>query len=104
MPSKKKTINPDKVFSDDFRKGRISYQRIKKVEWKAYVEKYGDIIYLDKPSVFNMWKPKNKKSLVVKKAYQYTDILEICIYHAGDYIKCKKEEELNKVISVSEEG
>ena len=101
MPSKKKVINPDKVFSDKFRKGKIPYQRITKLEWTAYVSKYGNIIYTDKPSIWNGWSQKNKKTLLVK-SYPYTNILEVSIYHAGDYIKCKKEEEL-RTIGVSEE-
>ena len=50
MPSKKKVIDPDKVFSDKFRKGKIPFQRITKTEWAAYVSKYGNIIYTDKLS------------------------------------------------------
>lgn len=101
MPSKKKVINPDKVFSDKFRKGKIPFQRITKAEWAAYVSKYGNIIYTDKPSIWNGWSQKNKKTLLVK-SYPYTNILEVSIYHAGDYTKRKQEEEL-RTIGVSEE-
>ena len=102
MPSKKKVIDPDKVFSDKFRKGKIPFQRITKTEWAAYVSKYGNVIYTDKPSIWNGWSKGIKRTLLVK-SYPYTNILEVSIYHAGDYIKCKKEEELNRIIGVSEE-
>ena len=104
MPSKKKEFDPDKVLNS-----RLSWQRgyrqvIEKQVLKTYIIKYGPKIktYSEKPTIFNFWKIEEKYRPLIIKPIQYTGLLEISVYWVGESKKCK-EEELNRIIGVSEE-
>ena len=105
MPSKKKEFDPDKVLNS-----RLSWQRgyrqvIEKRALKAYIIKYGPKIktYSEKPTIFNFWKIEEKDRPLIIKPIQYTGLLEISVYWLGEGRKHKKDEELTRIIGVSEE-
>ena len=104
-PRKKKNFNPDKVLHS-----RLSWQRgyrqvIEKQALKAYIIKYGPEIktYSEKPTIFNFWKVEEKIRPLVIKPIQYTGLLKVSVYWVGEGRKHKEEEELNRIVGVSEE-
>lgn len=105
MPPKKKVINPDKVLHP-----QLSYQRgysqvITKEYLRAYIIKYGPEIktYSKKPTIFNFWKVTGKIRPLIIKPIQYTGLLKVSVYWIGESRKHKEDEELNRIIGVSEE-
>ena len=105
MLSKKKVINPDKVLHPRLSYQRGYYQILKKQELQAYVIKYGAEIktYSEKPTIFNFWKVEEKIRPLIIKPIQYTGLLKVSVYWVGEGRKHKEEEELNRIIGVSEE-
>lgn len=104
MVKNKKIINPDRVLDPHLSWQRGYRQVIKKEELRAYIIKYGTKIktYSEKPTIFNFWKIEEKYRPLIIKPIQYTGLLEISVYWVGESKKCK-EEELNRIIGVSEE-
>jgi len=105
MPKNKKIINPDRVLDL-----RLSWQRgyrqvITKEELRAYIIKYGTKIktYSEKPTIFNFWKIEEKYRPLIIKPIQYTGLLEVSVYWIGEGRKHTKDEELTRIIGVSEE-
>lgn len=105
MPRKKEVINPDRVLDDQMRWKRGYVQYVSKEELRAYIIKYGPKVktYSERPTIFNFWKIEEKYRPLIIKTVQYTGLLEISVYWIGEGRKHKKDEELTRIIGVSED-